>query len=74
MGEWSASHEIFGPRVVTDDRRGGLLRLVLPSGLLGDDDPETSSFEQLGNGRVVFEIGTCRIAPRIAATAVLLTE
>ena len=43
----SAGDEVLGPRVVADERRGGLLGLVLEAGLLGDLEPDAVAAEQL---------------------------
>src|SRR6187200_2844203 len=72
--EDSAGDEVLGLGVVADDRRGGLLGLVLPAGLLGDLDAEAVGAEQAGDGGVVLEVGAGRVAPRVAAAAVLLAE
>src|SRR5438552_2029275 len=60
----SAGVEVLGPRVVADDGGGGLLRLVLVAGLLGDLDAEAVGLQQPGDGDVVLEVGTRRVAPR----------
>ncbi len=48
--------------------------LVLPAGLLADLDAEPVGAEQRGDGGVVLEVGARRVAPRVAAAAVLLAE
>src|SRR6187399_3257408 len=70
----SAGDEVLGPRVVADDRRRGLLGLVLPAGLLAHLDAEALGAEQAGHGGVVLEVRTGRVAGGVAPTAVLLAE
>src|SRR5690606_20068478 len=60
--------------VVADDRRGGLLRVVLPSGLLAHLDAEPLGAQDPGNGGVVLEVGAGGIPPRVATTSILLAE
>ena len=43
-------------------------------GLLAHRDADASADEQLGDLRVVLEVGARRVAPRVAAAAVLLAE
>jgi hypothetical protein len=74
MSWLSASNEVFGLRVVTDNRRSRLLGLILPSSVFVHFDTEATSFKQRGDRGVVFKIGARWVSPRIASTAVLLTE
>ncbi len=70
----SAGDEVLGAGVVADDGGGGLLGLVLPAGLLAHLDAEAVGAEQAGDGGVVLQVGAGRVAPRVAAAAVLLAE
>src|SRR3954453_21208004 len=69
-----SSDEVLGLGVVTDDRGRRLLGLVLPLGVLADVHADAVGLEQLGHLGVVLEVWARRIAPRIAAAAVLLPE
>src|SRR5690606_4101778 len=70
----SAGHEVLGPGVVADQRRGRLLRVVLEPGVLVAGDPDALGAEQLGHGLVVLEVRARRISPGVAAAAVALAE
>ena len=59
----SAGDEVLGLRVVADDRRGGLLGLVLEAGLLADLDAEPVGAEQLGDAEVVLQVRARGVAP-----------
>jgi hypothetical protein len=67
-------HEVLGLGVVADEGRGGLLGLVLEPGVLVDLDADALGVEQLGHRLVVLEVRAGRVAPRVAAAAVLLAE
>src|SRR5438477_2941881 len=70
----SAGDEVLRAWVMADERRGGLLGLVLPTRFFVALDTDVLGAQQLGDLGVVFEIGAGGIAPRIAPTAILLAE
>src|SRR5690606_7300802 len=70
----SAGDEVLGLGVMADQRRGGLLGLVLEAGLLAALQADALAAEQAEHGHVVLEVGAGGVAPRVAAAPVLLAE
>src|SRR3970040_1877112 len=71
---WFLGDEVLRLWVVADQRRSGLLGLVLEGGLLTHLDAESIGTQQPSHLLVVLQVGTCRIAPRVTATPVLLSD
>src|SRR5579875_4112933 len=67
-----SGHEVLGARVVAHQRHGGLLGVELEPFAHLDTDPVAS--EQFDGFGVVVEVGAGRVAPGVAAPAVLLAE
>src|SRR4029453_17428321 len=70
----SAGDEVLGPGGMADDGGRRLLGLLRPAGLLADLDAEALGAQQPCHRGVVLEVWTGRVAPRVAAAAVLLAE
>src|SRR5215472_2254986 len=70
--EYGSDGEIFGLRVVDDDRRGRLLRLELV--FLGKGDADLVGAQQREQLTLVGKIGACRVAERISAATVALLK
>ena len=59
---------------MADDRRGGLLGVVLPAGVLVALDADRFGAEELAEDGVGLQVGAGRVAEAVATAAILLAK